>query len=79
MNNNAKKKSVLEYVVKNLTLQEVLKMIREISWDMVYYNDKNEMLKIYQQEAFENLANRYIETANKNGGKDNITVVIMKG
>lgn len=44
--------SVLEYVVKNLTLQEVLKMIREISWDMVYYNDKNDCGIIYKKDNY---------------------------
>lgn len=41
--------------------------------------NKEDILKIYKQEPFENLANRYIEAANEKGGKDNITVVVMKG
>lgn len=33
---------VLNYVIENLTLKEILKMIREISYDMVaYYDEKN--------------------------------------
>ncbi len=41
--------------------------------------NKNEILKIYNETEFEKLADKYIEVANKNGGRDNITVVIMKG
>ncbi|MGN1418221.1 MAG: Stp1/IreP family PP2C-type Ser/Thr phosphatase [Acutalibacteraceae bacterium] len=37
-----------------------------------------QILKIYQTSAFENLASNYIEAANNNGGPDNITVVALK-
>ncbi len=40
---------------------------------------EEEMLRIYSETEFDGLANRYIEEANKKGGKDNITVVVMKG
>lgn len=40
---------------------------------------KDELLRIYNETEFEKLADKYIEAANKNGGRDNITVVIMKG
>lgn len=39
----------------------------------------SKLLEIYQSSSFEELAERYIEEANNNGGKDNITVVVMKG
>lgn len=41
--------------------------------------DKNKLLKIYQENEFSCLADMYIQQANDNGGKDNITVVVMKG
>ena len=41
--------------------------------------DEKEMLRIYCETELEQLADRYIEAANKAGGKDNITVVVMKG
>lgn len=41
--------------------------------------DKNELLDIYNKTEFSELADKYIETANDYGGKDNITVVVMKG
>lgn len=37
------------------------------------------MLQIYNSTDFEKLADEYIKEANKLGGKDNITVVVMKG
>ncbi len=40
---------------------------------------EEEMLRIYRETDFDSLADRYIEEANKKGGKDNITVVAMKG
>lgn len=40
---------------------------------------KDKLLQIYQQTDFEELAEKYIDQANNNGGNDNITVVIMKG
>lgn len=39
---------MLEKVAKQLTLAEALKMIREISYDMVYYNDSNNCGIIYR-------------------------------
>ncbi len=41
-------------------------------------NDKR-ILEIYLSTEFESLAQEYIDEANNNGGKDNITVVIMEG
>ncbi len=41
--------------------------------------EKNKILEIYQQTEFSSLAERYIQEANDNGGRDNITVVVMKG
>jgi len=38
-----------------------------------------QLLETYLNNDFESLAERYIELANANGGRDNITVVIMKG
>lgn len=40
---------------------------------------ENEILETYLNNEFESLAEKYIELANANGGRDNITVVIMKG
>ena len=39
----------------------------------------SEILNAYLNNDFESLAEKYIELANANGGRDNITVVIMKG
>lgn len=39
----------------------------------------DELLKIYQETPIDELCEKYIETANNNGGYDNITVVVMKG
>ena len=39
----------------------------------------SEILDAYLNNDFESLAEKYIELANANGGRDNITVVIMKG
>lgn len=41
-------------------------------------NDKR-ILEIYLETDFDSLAQRYIDEANNNGGKDNITVVIIEG
>lgn len=41
--------------------------------------EKDTMLDIYNNTEFDSLADKYIETANDNGGVDNITVVVMKG
>ena len=40
---------------------------------------EGKMLQIYQNNNFEELAEKYIEEANNAGGRDNITVVVMKG
>ena len=39
----------------------------------------DKMLDIYKNNNFEELAEKYIEEANNAGGRDNITVVVMKG
>lgn len=58
--NMERMEEVLEYVIQNLTLKEVLKMVREISYDMVcYYNEHNKGIiycdnkysKINQEQA----------------------------
>ncbi len=41
--------------------------------------NEDKMLQIYQNSNFEELAEKYIEEANNAGGRDNITVVVMKG
>ena len=46
---------VLEYVINTLTLQEILKMIREISYDMVCYYDKDLCSKIYKDKSYNKL------------------------
>lgn len=67
----------------------------EIDFDYVCINDnealilcsdglsglisEKRMLEIYKNSSFEELAEKYIEEANSAGGKDNITVVVMKG
>ena len=43
---------VLEYVISTLTLQEVLKMIREISYDMVCYYAEDLCSKIYKDKEY---------------------------
>ncbi len=40
---------------------------------------EKEIFEIYQNTEFNLLADRYIDAANSNGGRDNISVVIMKG
>ena len=42
----------LNEVISNLTLKEVLKMIREISYDMVCYYDEYNKGIIYQSESY---------------------------
>lgn len=42
----------LEDVAKNLTLAEVLKMVREICYDMVYYNGEDNCGIIYKDEKY---------------------------
>ena len=46
---------VLEYVISTLTLQEVLKMIREISYDMVCYYDEDLCSRIYKDKEYSKL------------------------
>lgn len=46
---------VLNYVIENLTLKEILKMIREISYDMVCYYDKDLCGKIYKDKEYSKL------------------------
>lgn len=46
---------VLEYVISTLTLQEILKMIREISYDMVCYYDKDLCARIYKDKEYSKL------------------------
>ena len=46
---------VLEYVISTLTLQEVLKMIREISYDMVCYYGEDLCSKIYKDKEYSKL------------------------
>lgn len=36
-----------------------------------------EMIRIFKTESYENLSDKLVETANKNGGADNITVAIV--
>lgn len=40
---------------------------------------ETEILEIYNNNKFEILTEKYIEKANEYGGRDNITVVVMKG
>ena len=37
------------------------------------------MLEIFNENKLDNVCEKYIEEANRNGGYDNITVVVMKG
>ena len=46
---------VLEYVISTLTLQEVLKMVREISYDMVCYYDEYNKGVIYSDNKYSEL------------------------
>ena len=46
---------VLQYVISTVTLQEVLKMIREISYDMVCYYDEDLCSKIYKDKEYSKL------------------------
>lgn len=45
---------VLNFVISNLTLKEILKMIREISYDMVCYYDEDTKGIIYNDEYNDN-------------------------
>ena len=42
----------LENIAKELTLKEVLKMVREICYDMVYYNGKDNCGIIYKDKKY---------------------------
>lgn len=44
--------SVLNYVISTLNLAEILKMIREISYDMVSYYDSETCSKIYKDDSY---------------------------
>lgn len=44
--------SVLNYVISTLNLAEILKMIREISYDMVSYYDDETCSKIYKDDSY---------------------------
>jgi len=50
--NMERMESVLEYVISTLNLAEILKMIREISYDMVAYYDEESCSKIYKDETY---------------------------
>ena len=41
--------------------------------------EKEKLLEIYNNSEFDEIADKYIQAANDNGGVDNITVVVMKG
>ena len=43
---------VLEYVISTLTLKEILKMVREISYDMVCYYDEHNKGIIYSDDKY---------------------------
>ena len=45
----------IEYIASNLTLKEVLKLIREISYDMVSYWDKENCARIYKDKSYSKL------------------------
>ena len=45
----------LNEVISNLTLKEILKMIREISYDMVSYWDKENCARIYKDKSYSKL------------------------
>jgi hypothetical protein len=44
--------SVLNYVISTLNLAEILKMIREISYDMVAYYNSETCSKIYKDDSY---------------------------
>ena len=50
--NMERMEKVLNYVIENLTLKEILKMIREISYDMVCYYDKDLKGIIYKSDKY---------------------------
>lgn len=45
----------IEYIASNLTLKEALKLIREISYDMVSYWDKENCARIYKDKSYSEL------------------------
>lgn len=45
----------IEYIASNLTLTEALKLIREISYDMVAYWDKENCARIYKDKSYSKL------------------------
>lgn len=45
----------IEYIASNLTLTEALKLIREISYDMVSYWDKENCARIYKDKSYSKL------------------------
>lgn len=45
----------LNEVISNLTLKEILKMIREISYDMVAYWDEENCARIYKDKSYSKL------------------------
>ena len=45
----------LEYIASNLTLKEALKLIREISYDMVAYWDEENCARIYKDKSYSKL------------------------
>lgn len=44
--------TVLEEIAQTLTLAEVLKMVREICYDMVYYNNAKDCGVIYRDKTY---------------------------
>ena len=53
--NMERMEEVLQYVISSLTLKEVLKMIREISYDMVCYYGEDLCSKIYKDKEYSKL------------------------
>ena len=45
----------IEYIASNLTLKEALKLIREISYDMVAYWDEENCARIYKDKSYSKL------------------------
>ena len=45
----------IEYIASNLTLKEALKLIREISYDMVSYWAKENCARIYKDKSYSKL------------------------
>ena len=53
--NMERMEAVLNYVIENLTLKEILKMIRTISYDMVCYYDEDLCSRIYKDKEYSKL------------------------